>query len=60
MRKVQESKTREGAVQGPTFLFGGAKIPEYTELLASLPKRSIADKLVARYFNSYDPAVRMF
>lgn len=58
MRKVQESKKREGSIQGPTFLFGGAKTPEYPELLNSLPKRSVTDKLVARYFNSYDPAIR--
>lgn len=58
-RKVQESRHREECSQGgSTFLFGGANIPEYPELLASLPNRSVTDKLVSRYFNSYDPAIR--
>lgn len=58
IRKVQESKKREESIQVPTFLFGGAQKPEYSELLSFLPKRSVADKLVARYFNTYDPAIR--
>lgn len=58
LRKVQESRNREEA-SGPTFLFGGTSTAEYSELLASLPKRSVTDKLVSRYFNSYDPAIRM-
>ena len=60
MLKVQEAKSRvEGVPQGPMFLFGGASPPPYTELLAQMPKRSVTDKLVARYFNSYDPAVHI-
>jgi len=58
--KVQEAKSRvDAAPQGPTFLFGGAKPPPYSELLAQMPKRSVTDKLVSRYFNSYDPAVHI-
>ena len=58
--KVQESKSRiDAAPQGPTFLFGGAKPPPYPELLAQMPNRSVTDKLVSRYFNSYDPAVHI-
>ena len=58
--KVQEAKNRvDAAPQGPTFLFGGAKPPPYSELLAQMPKRSVTDKLVSRYFNSYDPAVHI-
>ena len=58
--KVQEAKSRvDAAPQGPTFLFGGAKPPPYEELLAQMPKRSVTDKLVSRYFNSYDPAVHI-
>ena len=60
MRKVQESKTREESVQGPSFFFGSTQTPDYPELLASLPKRSVTDKLVDRYFNSYDPSIREF
>ena len=60
MEKVQKSKRSEdSAPQGPTFLFGGSKPPEYSELLAALPNKSVTDKLVTRYFNSYDPAVHI-
>ena len=58
--KVQEAKNRvDSAPQGPTFLFGGSQPPPYSELLAQLPKRTVTDKLVSRYFNSYDPAVHI-
>ncbi|KAI4144699.1 MAG: hypothetical protein L6R39_004069 [Caloplaca ligustica] len=57
-QKVQASKTEEAFPQGPTFLFGGVNPPEFPDLLASLPKRVITDKLIARYFSSYDPAIR--
>lgn len=60
MRQVQEAKNRvDAAPQGPTFLFGGSQPPPYSELLARMPKRSVTDKLVSRYFNSYDPAVHI-
>ena len=58
--KVQEAKNRvDSAPQGPTFLFGGSQPPPYSELLAQLPKRTVTDKLVSRYFTSYDPAVHI-
>ena len=58
--KVQEAKSRvDAAPQGPTFLFGGAKPPPYSELLAQMPKRTVTDRLVQRYFNSYDPAIHI-
>lgn len=60
MEKVQRSKRSEdSAPQGPTFMFGGSKAPEYSELLAALPNKTVTDKLVTRYFNSYDPAVHI-
>ena len=31
----------------------------YSDLLAALPERSVTDRLVSRYFNSYDPAVHI-
>ncbi|KAI4120207.1 MAG: hypothetical protein LQ338_007178 [Usnochroma carphineum] len=58
-QKVEASKTEEAFPQGPTFLFGGVNPPEFPELLHSLPKRVITDKLIARYLNSYDPAIRL-
>ena len=60
MAKINEAKARaDSTPQGPTFLFGGAKPPPISELLAQVPKRAVTDKLVARYFNSYDPAVHI-
>ena len=60
MIKIQESKARmDSSVRGPMFLFGGAKVPEFHEVLAQMPKRTVTDKLVSRYFNSYDPAVHI-
>ena len=33
--------------------------PEFQDLLANIPKRMITDKLVRRYFESFDPAVHI-
>ena len=60
MAKVQQAKARmDFTVPGPIFLFGGARVPEFQEVLAQMPKRTVTDKLVTRYFNSYDPAVHI-
>lgn len=56
VRKVQESKASE--IQSIIFLFGGAQTPDYSELLGSLPKRSVTDKLVNRFFNASDTVNR--
>ena len=39
-------------------LLGGSGGPTFEQLLAKRPGKDIADKLIGRYFNSYDPAVR--
>ena len=60
MVKVQQAKARmDSTIQGPMFLFGGTKVPESHDILAQMPKRTVTDKLVIRYFNSYDPAVHI-
>ena len=60
MAKVQQAKARmDSTVQGPIFLFGGGKVPDFSEVRAQMPKRTVTDKLVTRYFNSYDPAVHI-
>ena len=56
--KVEASKQSIGLSRGPAFLFGGGEIPKQPELLARLPSREAVDKLVVRYFNDYDPAIR--
>ena len=40
-------------------MFGGNKVPELPDVMGQMPKRTVADKLVGRYFNSYDPAVHI-
>ena len=60
MSKVQQAKDQmDSTIQGPMFLFGGSTLPELHEILAQMPKRTVTDKLVIRYFNSYDPAVHI-
>ena len=58
MVKVEASKQSIGLSRGPAFLFGGGEIPQQSELLSRLPHRDAVDKLVVRYFNDYDPAIR--
>lgn len=59
MRKVEASKKQSGTqYTGPAFLLGGRNTPQLSELLASLPGRDAVDKMVNRYFNDYDPAIR--
>ena len=58
--KVEASKHSDDFIKGPTFLFGGSKLPEYSDILASVPGRLITDKIIARYWNSYDPSIRKF
>ena len=43
---------------GPGFLFHTSAPPDRTEILSSLPPRLAADRIVSRYFNSNDPALR--
>lgn len=40
------------------LLFGTMKPLSRGEIMSSLPSKYITDLLVARYFNSYDPATR--
>ena len=58
--KIEMTQKRNDAALGNHIsLFGGYGGPTFEQLLAKRPNRSVADKLVGRYFNSYDPAVRM-
>ena len=57
--KVEASRKRDGFAQGPAFLFGGRHVPQFSELLTSLPPREVVDKLVSRYWNEYDPAIHI-
>ncbi|KAH7186275.1 uncharacterized protein B0J16DRAFT_363232 [Fusarium flagelliforme] len=46
-------------VTGPQLLYGCPKLADKDEILSSIPARSVVDRLVSRYFNSFEmsPAV---
>ncbi|KAJ5675099.1 uncharacterized protein N7477_005033 [Penicillium maclennaniae] len=46
-------------VPGSTLLFGVMKPLSRAEILATLPSKYTTDQLIARYFNSYDPATHI-
>ncbi|KAL9035545.1 MAG: hypothetical protein Q9180_004808 [Flavoplaca navasiana] len=58
-QKIQAQKKDDNFPEGLPALFGGVNPPEFTELLGSLPKRLITDKLVHRYFSSFDPSIHI-
>ncbi|KAL8689447.1 MAG: hypothetical protein Q9224_004637 [Gallowayella concinna] len=55
--KIQAQKKEDNFPEGLPVLFGGVNPPEFSELLGSLPKRLITDKLVDRYFMSSDHSI---
>ncbi|KAI9835017.1 MAG: hypothetical protein M1837_003975 [Sclerophora amabilis] len=60
-QQFEDQLEKVNASKGPTeyggsgFLFGASDPPERSEIMSSLPGRPCIDKLVSRYFNSYDP-----
>lgn len=54
--RIKNSKP-SAASDGPDFLFSTHTKVSDTDLRAEVPSKSVVDRLVARYFNSYDPAV---
>lgn len=56
--KIKQAKPST-ARDGPAFLFSAHTPVTDVELRAELPSKSAVDKLVTRYFNSYDPAVHI-
>jgi hypothetical protein len=56
--KIKQSKPNT-AIEGPAFLFSSNISASDADLRAELPSKSAVDKLVTRYFNSYDPAVQI-
>jgi hypothetical protein len=55
IKQFQPSTARDG----PAFLFSAHTAASDTDLRAEVPSKSAVDKLVTRYFNSYDPAVHI-
>lgn len=57
MEKVQAAKADESP--GTAFLLQGPAAADKGELLAQFPSKADADRLIARYFNAYDPSVHI-
>lgn len=57
MEKVQAAKAHESP--GTAFLLQGPAAKTQEELLAAFPSKADADRLIARYFNAYDPSVHI-
>jgi len=57
MEKVQRSNAAENS--GTAFLLQGHPAKGKAELLADFPSKPDADRLIARYFNAYDPSVHI-
>lgn len=56
--RIKQSKPST-AIDGPAFLFSAHLPATDVELRSEVPPKSAVDKLVTRYFNSYDPAVHI-
>ena len=57
MEKVQAAKADESP--GTAFLLQGPPAKDQAELLSSFPSKADADRLIARYFNAYDPSIHI-
>jgi hypothetical protein len=60
MIKVKAANAGQGTSRLSSFLFGGGGRADKSELLAAIPPRAAVDKLIVRYFNSFDPVIREF
>ena len=59
MEKVQAANKDED-FSGPALVFGAMKPPNEAEIMSSFPSKYITDILIARFFNTYDPAIRAY
>ena len=61
MEKVARTRRDMGvdAGSGPALLFGATVPPPRSEILAQIPSRYMADILIGRYFNTFDPATHI-
>lgn len=56
MAKVQAASS---APSGSAFLLQGSSAKDRDEVMAAFPSKADADRLIARYFNAYDPSVHI-
>jgi hypothetical protein len=60
MIKVKAANELHGTPKLSLFLSGAVGPTDKSELLSAIPSRALVDKLIVRYFNSYDPVVRKY
>ncbi|KAL9111375.1 MAG: hypothetical protein Q9227_004252 [Pyrenula ochraceoflavens] len=53
------ARPTELSTSGPALLFGASSPPSKDDILRQIPSRYMTDMLVARYFNTFDPAVHI-
>jgi len=58
LRKVK-SQSRNEESPGTALLFKTQKPSDKSEILQAFPPRSVADMLITRYFNTYDPGIHI-
>jgi hypothetical protein len=58
MATYEQAQVRDDS-DGPAFLLQSLPPKEKSELLAAYPPKVDADRLIARYFNAYDPSVHI-
>jgi hypothetical protein len=56
MAKVKASSS---LTSGSSFLLQGSSAKDRDEVMAAYPSKADADRLIARYFNAYDPSVHI-
>jgi hypothetical protein len=59
MHRVAQTRKDLNNDSGPALLFGASKPPPRSEILSQLPSRYLTDILIARYFNTFDPATHV-
>lgn len=59
MHRVAQTRKDMNDDSGPALLFGGSKPPPRSEIVSQLPSKYLTDILIARYFNTFDPATHI-
>lgn len=58
-QKAKLDAVKEGQAAGTCFLLQGVAAKDKHEILAAFPSKADSDRLIARYFNAYDPSVHI-
>lgn len=59
MQHMAKVKGSASSPSGSAFLLQGASAKDRSEIMAAYPSKADADRLIARYFNAYDPSVHI-